>query len=69
MALSCVKFVFDNLMSTIELARVSYLISDHNLVTRYIMRPNPDGTRSVIFTHPHIMVTITSFSNEVVGQR
>ena len=47
MDLSGVKYVVNNLMSTRYLARVSYLISGYNIVTRYIMVPNPNGNPQV----------------------
>ena len=59
MDLSRVQYVVNNLMITRRVARVSYLISGHNLVTRYIMGLNPGGTRSVILTHPSRMLVIT----------
>ena len=59
MALSRVKYVVNNLMRLIRVARVSNPISGHYLVTGYIMGLNTDGTCSVILTHPRIMVAIT----------
>ena len=67
MALSREKYVVTNLMRKIRVTKVSYLISGHNLVTRYIMELNPDGTSSVRLTPPIRMVTITYLANEVVA--
>ena len=50
MAIYRVKHIANDLLITRRVARVSYLISAHNLVTRYIIGLNPDGTRSVKFT-------------------
>ena len=69
MTLSCVNYVVNNLMRTRQVARVSYPISGHNLVTGYIMGLNPDSTRSVILTPPRRMVAITELAKEVVGCR
>ena len=59
MAISRVKHVVNNLMNTRRVVRVIYLISGYNLVTRYIMVLNPDGTRSVRLTQPRKMVAMT----------
>ena len=47
MALSRVKYIVNNLMSMRRVARESYLVSGHNLVTSYIMVLNHDRTHSV----------------------
>ena len=69
MDLSRVEYVVYKLMSTPQVARVSYLISSYNIVTCYIMGPNPDGNRPVRLTHRRIMLAIIELSNEVVGCR
>ena len=59
MALSCVKYVVNNLMVVRRVARAGYPVSGHNLVTGYIMEINPDGTCSFILTHPRRILAIT----------
>ena len=68
MALSHVKYVVNNLMRTRRVARVSYPISGHNLVTGYIMGLNLDRTCSVRLTGSvYCMEIIVSIVRDIPG--